>query len=174
MSSRATTPGPSLRSRASSVSSAASSRSGGSKKSSRRRSRRRNHSNASGSSLSSWEGGNQDSIKGEKAKASMRGKNQFSKITALIKDKDRRAKKENPEGKTTSVSYVDSTRAALDLGSKDLRGEILKHRHRLKNEEDTDDTESPGFLLLIEQAEWDLNVSIYVHSKNVSPFQNKV
>ena len=104
----------------------------------------------------------------------MRGKNQFSKITALIKDKDRRAKKENPEGKTTSVSYVDSTRAALDLGSKDLRGEILKHRHRLKNEEDTDDTESPGFLLLIEQAEWDLNVSRYVHRQNESPFQNKV
>ena len=99
---------------------------------------------------------------GEKAKASMRGKNQFSKITALIKDKDRRAKKENPEGAENLVAYVDSARAALSLGAKDLRGEILKHRHRLKNEEDADDTDSPGFLLLIEQAEWDLNVSIFL------------
>ena len=89
----------------------------------------------------------------------MRGKNQFSKITALIKDKDRRAKKEKPEGgKEEVVAYVDSARAALALGVKDLRGEILKHRHRLKNEEDADDTDSPAFLLLIEQAEWDMRV----------------
>ena len=93
----------------------------------------------------------------------MRGKNQFSKITALIKDKDRRAKKEQPDGADNVVAYVDSARAALtaSLGAKDLRGDILKHRHRLKDQEDTDDTESPGFLLLIEQAEWDLNVSYY-------------
>ena len=94
----------------------------------------------------------------------MRGKNQFSKITALIKDKDRRAKKEQPDGADNVVAYVDSARAALtaSLGAKDLRGDILKHRHRLKDQEDTDDTESPGFLLLIEQAEWDLNVSYYI------------
>ena len=53
----------------------------------------------------------------------MRGKTQFSKITALIKDKDRRAKKENPEGGESLVAYVDSARAALtaSLGAKDLR-----------------------------------------------------
>ena len=112
----------------------------------------------SGSSLSSQGSVDRNSLK---AKASMRGKTQFSKITALIKDKDRRAKKENPEGAENLVAYVDSARAALtaSLGTKDLRGEILKHRHKLKNEEDVDDTDSPSFLLLIEQAEWDLNVS---------------
>ena len=171
MSSRSTTPAPgNLKSRASSASSyrsvsSVSSKGSqkGNKRSSRRRSRRRQHSNASGSSLSLDGSQDRASLAGEKAKASMRGKNQFSKITALIKDKDRRAKKEQPDGADNVVAYVDSARAALtaSLGAKDLRGDILKHRHRLKDQEDTDDTESPGFLLLIEQAEWDLNVSYY-------------
>ena len=144
----------SLRSRASSVSSTSSK---GSKRSSRRR--RRKWSNASGSSLS--DASQERASESQKAKASMRGKNQFGKITALIKDKERRKKKEKPEaaGKEAAVDcFVDSSRAALAVGAKDLRGEILKHRHRLKNEEDADDTDSPAFLLLIEQAEWDMNV----------------
>ena len=143
----------SLRSRASSVSSTSSK---GSKRSSRRR--RRKWSNASGSSLS--DASQERASESQKAKASMRGKNQFGKITALIKDKERRKKKEKPEsgGKDNVDCFVDSTRAALAVGAKDLRGEILKHRHRLKNEEDADDTDSPAFLLLIEQAEWDMNV----------------
>ena len=145
----------SLRSRASSVSSTSSK---GSKRSSRRR--RRKWSNASSASMS--DASQERASESQRAKASMRGKNQFGKITALIKDKERRKKKEKKEpesgGKDDVVCFVDSTRAALAVGAKDLRGEILKHRHRLKNEEDADDTDSPAFLLLIEQAEWDMNV----------------
>ena len=145
-----------MRSRASSQSSDASKRS----TSRRRKSRRRLQSSASTVSVES-----QESAHG-KPKASLRGKNQFSKITALIKDKDRRAKKEAESGapQETGVSYVDSARAAGASGMKDLRGDILKHRNRLKNEEDQEDTDSPAFLLLIEQAEWDLHVSKVVLS----------
>ena len=151
MSSRSTTPGlEKMRSRASSQSSENSKRSS----SRRRKSRRRLQSNASTVSVES-----QESNQG-KPKHSLRGKNQFSKITALIKDKDGRARKEAESGapQETGVTYVDSARAAGSTAMKDLRGDILKHRNRLKNEEDQEDTDSPAFLLLIEQAEWDLHV----------------
>ena len=151
MSSRSPTPGlDKMRSRTSSASSGNSKRSS----SRRRKSRRRLQSNASSVSVESQE-------EETKPKASIRGKNQFSKITALIKDKDRRARKEAESGapQEAGVTYVDSARAAGSTAAKDLRGDILKHRNRLKNEEDQEDTDSPAFLLLIEQAEWDLHVS---------------
>ena len=151
MSSRSTTPGlDKMRSRTSSASSGNSKRSA----SRRRKTRRRLQSNASSVSVESQE-------EETKPKASIRGKNQFSKITALIKDKDRRARKEAESGapQESGVTYVDSARAAGSTAAKDLRGDVLKHRNRLKNEEDQEDTDSPAFLLLIEQAEWDLHVS---------------
>ena len=156
MSSRMSTPTPSLRSRASSASS------GTSKKGGRRRGRSRALSNVSQSShYSNSSNGSQDraSVFSEKAAMSMRAKNQFSRITALIKDKNRKKKKDDPSG-TNQVAYVDSSRAALSssLGTKDLRGDILKHRTRLKNEEDAEETDTQGFLLFSEQAEWDIKV----------------
>lgn len=96
----------------------------------------------------------------EKGAMTLRGKNQFSRITAQIKDKDRKKKKDDPKG-TSMVAYVDSNRGGISasLGAKDLSGDIKKHRRRLKTEEDAEETDTPGFLLLSEQAEWAIKVN---------------
>ena len=96
----------------------------------------------------------------EKAAMTLRGKNQFSRITAQIKDKDRKKKKDDPKG-IGLVAYVDSNRGGISasLGAKDLSGDIKKHRRRLKTEEDAEETDTPGFLLLSEQAEWAIKVN---------------
>ena len=88
----------------------------------------------------------------------LRGKNQFSRISAQIKDKERKKAKEAVD----LVGYVDSNRGGItSLGAKDLSGDIKKHRRQLKNEEDAEETDTIGFLLLGEQAEWEIKVNIF-------------
>ena len=158
MSSRSPTPTlqPMTRSRASSASSGMSrmsSGSGSSKKGGRRR-RRRAHSNVSQMSNSSV--GSEPASAGQKDVMTLRGKNQFSRITAQIKDKERKKLKEEVD----LVGYVDSNRGGItSLGAKDLSGDIKKHRRRIKTEEDAEETDTPGFLLLSEQAEWEIQVN---------------
>ena len=121
-----------------------------------RRRRRRAHSNVSQASTSSV--GSEHTSASQKDVMTLRGKNQFSRITAQIKDKERKKNKEEVD----LVGYVDSNRGGItSLGAKDLSGDIKKHRRRLKTEEDAEETDTPGFLLLSEQAEWEIQVKSY-------------
>ena len=86
---------------------------------------------------------------------SLRGKNQYSRITAQIKDKEKKKNKESVD----LVGYVDPNRGGItSLGAKDLSGDIKKHRRRMKTEEEAEEIDTPGFLLLSEQAEWEMQV----------------
>ena len=55
---------------------------------------------------------------------------------------------------------MDSNRGGISasLGAKDLSGNIKKHRRRLKTEDDAEETDTPRFILLSKQAEWDANM----------------
>ena len=44
----------------------------------------------------------------------------------------------------------------MELGERDIRREIMKHRGRLKNSMLADEADNPGFMLLLEQAEHEL------------------
>ena len=150
-SSRASSPLlPAPRSRTSSASSGSSRRSG------RRRRRSHTPSNISVGSV----GSDKISLMSERNAMTLRGKNQFSKITAQIKDKDRKKKKEV----INLVEYVDKNRAVVSaaLGAKDLSGDIKKHRRKLQTEEDADELDTPAFLLLSEQAEWAIKVPFFL------------
>ena len=75
----------------------------------------------------------------------------FRRIQMDIKDRDRLRKK---MGGIRTVRYVDPQRdCSVELGERDIRREIMKHRGRLKNSMLADEADNPGFLLLMEQAE---------------------
>ena len=60
-------------------------------------------------------------------------------------------------GNVKTVRYVDSRRdCSVELGERDIRREIMKHRGRLKNSMLADEADNPGFMLLLEQAEHEL------------------
>ncbi|XP_023321819.1 uncharacterized protein LOC111696448 isoform X2 [Eurytemora carolleeae] len=67
-----------------------------------------------------------------------------------IKDRERQRKKLGP---VEGVRYVDAQRdVAVDMGERDIRREILKHRGKLKSSTLADEADNLGFLLLLEQA----------------------
>ena len=60
-------------------------------------------------------------------------------------------------GNVKTVRYVDSRRdCSVELGERDIRREIMKHRGRLKNSMLADEADNPGFMLLLEQSEHEL------------------
>merc|ERR1712066_183244 len=78
----------------------------------------------------------------------------FRRIQMDIKDRERQRKK---MGHIKTVRYVDSQRdVSVELGERDIRREIMKHRGRLKNSMLADEADNPGFMLLLEQAEHEL------------------
>ena len=78
----------------------------------------------------------------------------FRCIQMDIKDRDRQRKKLGP---VSSVGYIDPQRSiGVALGQKDIRKDILKHRGKLKDSMLAEEIDSPGFLLLHEQAEREL------------------
>ena len=81
----------------------------------------------------------------------------FRRIQMDIKDRDRLRKK---LGGIKTVRYIDPQRdCSVEIGERDIRREIMKHRGRLKNSMLADEADNPGFLLLLEQAERELRTS---------------
>ena len=75
-------------------------------------------------------------------------------LPPVSKDLERQRKK---MGNIRTVRYVDSQRdCSVELGERDIRREIMKHRGRLKNSMLADEADNPGFMLLLEQAEYEL------------------
>ena len=74
-----------------------------------------------------------------------------------VQDRDRLRKK---LGGIKTVRYIDPQRdCSVEIGERDIRREIMKHRGRLKNSMLADEADNPGFLLLLEQAERELRTS---------------
>ena len=74
-----------------------------------------------------------------------------------VQDRDRLRKK---LGGVKTVRYIDPQRdCSVELGERDIRREIMKHRGRLKNSMLADEADNPGFLLLVEQAEREMKAS---------------
>ena len=81
----------------------------------------------------------------------------FYLCLSSAQDRDRLRKK---LGGVKTVRYIDPQRdCSVELGERDIRREIMKHRGRLKNSMLADEADNPGFLLLVEQAERELKAS---------------